>query len=1373
MLLKLRACAPSRVSMPALSRARKSSSRVEILRRGVGLLPQSHCLLTLDFRLVGGCGGTYVMTEGWARWCATIAALTFSLWLQTAHAQEQPPELAAIYQQGLALYEAGKYAEAIPVAEEYISVAGARYGKEHPLYAAGLGYLGVLYLAIHRNSEAETLFAQAVEIKKRAGGPPDPRIGEAINDLAERYHKQRQYAEAEALYKLALSVTEKEVGPEHPATGIVLNNLAELYRAQGRHSEAAPLAQRAAELSKKSRDAVRGPQSDEPDDILSQVVPLLRAGRYGEAIPLVERYSKIIASRHGTEGPEYKRALSLLGATLNKMAGTYYTQGRYKEAEPYYERVLAIDEKVLGADHPTVAISLSNLAELYRTQGRHAEAEPLIKRSLSILELAFGTEHPKIAISVNNLAGLYYAQGRYAEAEPLFKRSLAIREKALGPDNPDLGVTLNNLAELYRTQGKYGQAEPLFKRSLAIREKALGPDNPDLGLSLHNLAGLYREQGRYAEAEPLFKRSLAIYEKALGPDHPDVGNSLNNLGLLFVNEGRFAEAEPLFKRSIGIYERAHGHSHAILSGPLLNLAEIYDKQGNFRDAEPLLRRAFDILEKVLGPNHPNVASALGRLGWLYAKLGRYVEAQSVCERSVAIYEQALGPDHPNVGSSLNRLGLIYLMQRRYADAEPLFKRALAIKEGAMDAEHPEVGITLNNLAGLNFDQGNWALAANFWRRSTSIIVHRTERGGENLGQAVIGKRKGEAEQSSSQFVGLLKAVHRLALEGSAVDRSLADEMFRTAQWAVASEAAASVAQMAARQTKSDDALSRLVRERQDLVAEWRARDKLLSESRAQPPDKRSHGVDMALLARLAAIDERVAGIDRALIKDFPDYATFASPQPLAIAEVQASLNGDEALLLFLDTPNFNQVHEETFVWVVTKTNMRWVTSDLGTKSLIERVVALRCGLDRASWEGESSSRCANLLAIDLNQVPRDNQSLPFDLSRAHQLYQALFGQVEDLIKGKHLLIVPSGPLTQLPFHVLVTEQPDPVVTGNEAFRRVAWLAKSNAITVLPAVSSLKALREYAKASRASKPFVGFGNPLLTGRDANDGQRAELARARQHCAQSPLPRVGRIAGGGMNMPQQRGGLVELADIRAQVPLPETADELCTVARSLGVPESEVWLGSRANERELKRLSDNGDLAAHRIVHFATHGVLAGELNGGAEPGLILTPPSEATAEDDGYLSASEVAGLKLDADWVILSACNTAAAGTESAEALSGLSRTFFYAGARALLVSHWAVNSDVTVKLITKTLSLMAADKTIARSEALRRSMVALIEQGEPYEAHPAYWAPFVVVGEGSLAEVANAQTNEPAAPAKKASPKPRIKKQVNGPAEIWLKPAN
>ena len=187
----------------------------------------------------------------------------------------------------------------------------------------------------------------------------------------------------------------------------------------------------------------------------------------------------------------------------------------------------------------------------------------------------------------------------------------------------------------------------------------------------------------------------------------------------------------------------------------------------------------------------------------------------------------------------------------------------------------------------------------------------------------------------------------------------------------------------------------------------------------------------------------------------------------------------------------------------------------------------------------------------------------------------------------------------------------------------------------------------------------------------------------------------------------GGLADVSFLRKQAPLPETAGELCAVARDVHAEPRDIYLGARAMEHVVKRLSDTGELAKYRIVHFATHCALAGDAAGKADPGLILTPPDTPSETDDGYLSASEIAALKLDADWVILSACNTAG-DAKGAEALSGLARAFFYAGARALLVSHWSVDSDVTVELIKGAMTKMAADKSIGRAEAMRRSMLAL-----------------------------------------------------------------
>jgi CHAT domain-containing protein/Tfp pilus assembly protein PilF len=1110
-----------------------------------------------------------------------------------AHAQEQD-DLSALNREVARLHEAGRYSEAIPIAQSALKLASGRHGRDHPEVATWLNYLAGLYNA------------------------------------------QGNYSEVEPLLERSLGIRETAFGSDHPSVANVLNNLAEFYR----------------------------------------------------------------------------------------------SQGRYSQAEPLYTRSHAITEKALGPSHPNVGTLLNNLALLYRAQGRYAEAEPLYRRSLNIRERALGPEHPSVATTLNNLAELHSAQGRYSDAESLLKRSLRIKEKAFGVDHPSVGTALNNLAELYRAQGHYSEAEPLYLRDIAISERTLGPEHPSLGTALGNLASLYRQQGRYAKAEQLYKRDLAITEKVLGPAHPSVAVALGNLAQLFRAQGRDAEAELLTKRTLVILEKALGPEHPDLAVTLNNLAEYYRKQGQHAEAEPLYRRSLNIRERALGPEHPAVAVTLNNLAELYGDLGRYAHAEALHQRSIAIREKALGPEHPDIAQSLNNLGGLFYAQGRYAEAEQLAKRSLSIWEKALGANHPSVGIALSNLADLHFAQGHWASAADNWRQSIELLVRQSNRSAADVGNALTGKAKSEAERESDRFLGLIKAAHRLIAGGTTRIKELASEMLPMAQWAQSSEAATSLAQMAARSAKGSPELATLVRERQDLVSEWQAKDKLLIAAKSEPPAKRKAEAEKVLAGRLTAIDARLAEINRRLAEEFPDYAALASPAPVSVAEIQAQLGPDEALVLFLDTPEWKPLPEETFIWVVTKSAVRWARSGLGTAALTREVTALRCGLDVTAWDGGGRERCTKVLAIPLKEAPGPNQPLPFDHARAHKLYLLLFGEVQALIKDKHLLIVPSGPLTQLPFQVLVTRPP----TSSD-HRAAAWLAREHAITVLPAVSSLKALRRVGKPSAAPRPLIGFGNPLLHGPSARYAGLAKKARDKQRCAEARGQRKLALVVPSASVAQMetRGGLADLSHLKAQVPLPETADELCDVAQNVKADVArDIRLGNQATELEVKRLSASGELAKYRMVHFATHGTLAGELKGTHEPGLILTPPKAASEEDDGYLSASEIAALKLDADWVVLSACNTAAGGATNAEALSGLGRAFIYAGARSLLVSHWAVYSDAAVKLITGAVGEMARDAKVGRAEAMRRSMLALIDRGSPEEAHPAYWAPFVVAGEGA-----------------------------------------
>lgn len=195
------------------------------------------------------------------------------------------------------------------------------------------------------------------------------------------------------------------------------------------------------------------------------------------------------------------------------------------------------------------------------------------------------------------------------------------------------------------------------------------------------------------------------------------------------------------------------------------------------------------------------------------------------------------------------------------------------------------------------------------------------------------------------------------------------------------------------------------------------------------------------------------------------------------------------------------------------------------------------------------------------------------------------------------------------------------------------------------------------------------------------------------------------------------------------LPDTADELNAVAKDLGAATSDIHLGSDASETTLKR----APLSDYRIVYFATHGLVAGDVKGVAEPSLALSIPAQPSELDDGLLTSSEVAQLKLNADWVVLSACNTIAGDKPGAEALSGLARSFFYAGARALLVTHWSVDSAAATRLTTSTFDRMKADLKLGRAEALRQAMLGYLnDASSPRNAYPGLWGPFALIGEGA-----------------------------------------
>jgi CHAT domain-containing protein len=389
--------------------------------------------------------------------------------------------------------------------------------------------------------------------------------------------------------------------------------------------------------------------------------------------------------------------------------------------------------------------------------------------------------------------------------------------------------------------------------------------------------------------------------------------------------------------------------------------------------------------------------------------------------------------------------------------------------------------------------------------------------------------------------------------------------------------------------------------------------------------------------------------------------------------------------------------KESFLWVLRRERSEFLRLPVGAAEIGALVRELRGSVDPGAGALQSLGR-------------------RFPAEAAHELHARVFAPASPLLAdASQVLLVLDGPLQSLPFSLLLEDLPRDAYRGFGDYRGWPWLVRRHAFTTLPSVAALRMLRRFARTSSGGAGFLGFGDPGLEG-EGDQTRSVKIARlyAREAVADARL-------------------------VRSLAPLPDTVDELRAMARSFGAPANAVRTRERATETVIKGM----DLSGIRILAFSTHGLVADELKalaggnyrGGGEPALVLTPPQRGTEQDDGLLTASEIARLKLDADWVILSACNTAASdGTPGAEGLSGLAKAFFYAGSRALLVSHWPVVSDAAVDLVTG--AAAAAAGGAGKARAMQQAMLAMLGRTDkPHFAHPLFWAPFVVVGEGAAQE--------------------------------------
>jgi CHAT domain-containing protein len=841
-------------------------------------------------------------------------------------------------------------------------------------------------------------------------------------------------------------------------------------------------------------------------------------------------------------------------------------------------------------------------------------------------------------------------------------------------------------------QQKLPLVRPIFRAAVAEAEA-------ELALA----KGLYRE-GESSARTAIEQRdehirnynavSNAVEQPALILVENRRDGMIAKLATALQEQGKLIEAEFEARRALTNTLKNFGRYHAATAARLNTLTEIILEEGRSADAERLARAAIEILETVEAQASWSLASARSMLGSALVAQGRWSEALASYDAMVAgVASDPLGAKKFGVGELDWAAALIKV--GRPQPAVEMTTRLIERARGVFGDQHYKTAEARGYLAMALAAQGDRERALQSFRDAVPVLLTTAPRSAE------------EAETAKAQrlrlildaYIRLLAEIRGTPLEARAgVDA--AAEAFRLADAARGQAVQRALGAASARLTVTDPALADLARREQDTGKQTAALEGVLVNALSAPADQQDTRAVGVLRDQIAQLGQARDGLRREIERRYPEYAELIAPKPATIERTRQALRPGEALVATYVSD------EVTLVWAVPQQGApAFVKASLGAARLNDDVRQLRRALDPR--------------AETLGAVP------PFDVALATQLYDMLLKPVEPGWRGaSNLLVVPDKALAQLPLGVLVTAPTaQPAERDGQAlfagYKTVPFLARQVAITQLPSVAALPTLRAVPAAAGERRPFIGFGDPVFNAQQAA-APPAQLASA------------GALTSRGV-LRLRSAPTTEQADsaVLAMLPrLPDTAEEVRSIAKALHAdPDKDVFVGIAANEHTVETMA----LADRRVIAFATHGLVPGDLNGLNEPALALSAPQVSGGEGDGLLTMGEVLALKLNADWVVLSACNTAAGDGAGAEAVSGLGRAFFYAGARALLVSNWPVETTSARLLTTDLFRRQADHPELGRAEALRQAELALLDgSGDGFSyAHPIFWAPFSLVGDG------------------------------------------
>ena len=764
-----------------------------------------------------------------------------------------------------------------------------------------------------------------------------------------------------------------------------------------------------------------------------------------------------------------------------------------------------------------------------------------------------------------------------------------------------------------------------------------------------------------------------------------------DLSKAYLAQNRFVEAETATREGLNLAIRYNGITSPDVAWGLNQLSQILSEQGRLEEAVLLANASFKILEKSgAAPASIRMTQTRTVLAKALVADGKYAQADKIYTET----DNAVRGDPESFAFFKQEdLGWVTakIRNNKAAEAATLAADILARQAKRYDKNSPTLARTRAIHAVALQAEGQTAQAEAEFKASVPILLDRAQSDAENSTGSVAQQRI---------LTNILGSYLALLAQTAQSEASVATS-FQIADVARGSGVQRALTSSAARASIKDPELARLAREEQDLQRRIAALSDLLTGLLSASPDQQLPEVQGKIRSEIETLKGQRDLARKAIASRFPDYAELVDPKPASIEGTRKLLKPDEVLLAWYFSDKVS------YVWAVTRNGpAQFVQIPVSRATIAQEVAALRKALDPS--------------VSTIEEIP------PFDVALANKLYTQLIAPVQSSIEGKRVILaVPHAELGQLPLSLLVTQpvqQPAKSAVPFSEYRDVPWLASSIAIEQMPSVTALTALRSLKAGSSSRKPFVGFGDPYFS--------RSQMTGAQK---QAPVALVSRgVPVQLRSAPKFKG--VSSAELALLPRLPDTSQEIEEVGRALGAEPGDIYLNQNATVKQVTGMN----LADRKVVMFSTHGLVPGELNGLTQPALALSSPDVTGDRDDGLLTLDKVIALKLDADWVVLSACNTAAGDGAGTEAVSGLGRAFFFAGARALLVSNWPVDSAAARELMTDIFARQQKAPTKQKSEVLREAMIDEIDNGGMKDAgvlkysyaHPLFWAPFVLVGD-------------------------------------------